>query len=96
MNNVNREIYPSSFGGHIEVSRHNTLIDGYVPIIRELQGILSVIQGISNVTFGAMAPMTNEELLIRGQVQLKDGAINIAYSPLTITAIGFLTMKAMC
>lgn len=90
-----KEIYSSSFGDPIEVLRHNTLIDGYVPIIREIQGMLSLIQGFANVMFGAMASLTNEELSLRGRAQLKDGIINITYSPLTIAAIGFVAIPAI-
>lgn len=80
----------SSIGDNVVVERHNSFIDGYVPIKRELEGILSLIQGISNVAFGMMAPATNEGLYVRGQAQLKDGMINIVYSPIPYLIIGAL------
>ena len=87
--NSNVEIHRGFAGNEISITRHNTKIDGYIPVIREVEGVLSLIQGISNTAFGCLMPATNEEMKLNGYAQLKDGVINISHSPIVYGAIGY-------
>lgn len=84
------ETYKSQFGlEDIVVERNNSLTAGYVPVIRELEGVSYIVQGVANTLFGALAPMTNEPLSIRGKAQISDGLINLGASPIVWFALGF-------
>ena len=92
-NNV--EIHRGFAGNEIAIARHNTKIDGYIPVIREVEGVLSLIQGIWNTAFGCLAPATNEEMKLNGYAQLKDGVINISHSQIVYVAIGYFFKSQM-
>jgi len=72
------EKYNGVMGEKIVVERHNTVIDDYVPVFRELEGAVSLVNGIGKCILGILAPVTFETMRYKGKAQLKDGVINIA------------------
>lgn len=88
------ERHKTQFEGEVIVTRSNTYIEGYIPLIRELQGLISLIDGLSSYIYYGLAPTTNERELIIGRAHLKDACINLAVSPIT-GAIAILFLDAI-
>lgn len=86
----NTEIYTTDWGDKVYVNRGNTLLDGYIPVLRELQGVTWLAMGGIH-TFLVFAGGDKAVLLAKGC--FKDGLINLTYSPLTGAAITALAMN---
>lgn len=68
------------------VRGNNSCLHGYIPILRECQGVTLVINGVYNLVLGGIAPYTNADLWRLGKYQLEYGIVNLVYSPITVTA----------
>lgn len=75
------------------VPMHNTRTHGYVPVVRELQGIAALVVGSLKCTLGMIAPVANEEMYFEGRVKLWDGAVNLIASPITWIGVGILILR---
>lgn len=84
-NGIEIYVYHDTFGSARvgTLKRCNTQVDGYVPIIRELEGLYFIFNGM-------ISGLANQGISARSYAQLKDGVINLAYSPITYTALGIL------
>lgn len=71
----------------IQVIRSNVSLDGYTPLKSEVEGIWNLLSGAGDCLSAWIAPVTNEKMGIEGYARFKDGAINIAYSPITYLAL---------
>ncbi|MFI5343281.1 MAG: hypothetical protein ACHQUC_03575 [Chlamydiales bacterium] len=70
------------------IKRHNTIIDGYRPLLREIQGLVALIVGSYNVLTAATSE-TNARQSVLGRVRIKDGMINLMLSPIVIISLVF-------
>lgn len=95
--NPHIETHEGFMGSHIQIQRSNTQIDGYIPVVREIEGALFLVQGAHNVFIGVLAPTTNEPAFLKGKAQLKDAAINLTQSPImgAIGAVAAYTLFSM-
>lgn len=73
----------TGFGEQVVVLRSNTYTEGYFPIVRELEGLISLIKSLDNLLSYACDPTTNERSGIIGNAQLLDAWINLGVSPIT-------------
>jgi hypothetical protein len=71
-----------------EINR-NTLTNGYIPVIREFQGVYQLLNGVNSLVLYGIAPVTNEKLSDIGKANINNGLTNLLYSPIIWFSLGF-------
>lgn len=76
-----------------DTANHNTVTDGYIPVVREIHGIILVTKGVAEFVLGKCLPFTEDAFRYRYPRHLKDGIINLTWSPLNWLISGYFIRK---
>lgn len=94
MGRINGTVSQNHCHEYGKVIRHNTLIDGYVPMLREVQGVVSLAWGCYDVFSEQIT--SNRRQGIIGRARINDGVINLVFSPIVVFSLGFFAGISQC